>query len=73
MDFSFSDPIFSGVFLSFLRESRMHGEITLMLQHGEVTRATITQSVVVKDAEGRKIVHDVQLFSSVGGKKANGY
>lgn len=62
-DFAFSDPIFNDTFLAFLRDSRMHGEITIAMVNGEVLQARITQSVLAKDTQGKKIIYDVALFS----------
>lgn len=69
-DFTFSDPIFNSTFLAFLRDSKMHGEITIALHNGEVSQAKVMQSILAKDAQGKKIIYDVQLFSQNKEKKS---
>lgn len=63
-DFTFTDPIFNATFVSFLRESKFHGELTVVLNNGEIVRAEIKQSILTKDKDGRKQIYELQLFSS---------
>lgn len=58
--------ILSDDFQRLAREHKLHGEMTIVLSNGEVMRAKINQTMVVRDSAKELMIYEISIFK---GKK----